>query len=134
MRSTLRTNVRKTTSNQVFVINWVLNLNVIYNVADSSQFCAFEEYVNSSLAHNDVLYERKTKQECEDLCERTTSFNCRGYSTLKLNNRFNCYLHSEDTKIHGPKLLTSNSQSTYYEKARCINSEAISSPINILIN
>ncbi|XP_019870370.2 uncharacterized protein LOC109598907 [Aethina tumida] len=89
--------------------------------SNSSQFCAFEEYVNSSLAHNDVLYERKTKQECEDLCERTTSFNCRGYSTLKLNNRFNCYLHSEDTKIHGPKLLTSNSQSTYYEKARCIN-------------
>ncbi|CAH0556103.1 unnamed protein product [Brassicogethes aeneus] len=91
---------------------------------DLSQFCAYEEYINSTLSHSDAYYESKTKEECEDLCEKSTQFHCRGYSLMKTKSRvdrFHCNLHSEDTKIHGPKLLDQIPGGTYFEKARCIN-------------
>lgn len=93
-------------------------------LADAKEFCAYEEYENATLTHVDAFYSKKTKEECEKLCEEATAYHCRGYSVVIVsrNNRLgNCFLHSEDTKVHGPKLLTSNYLGRYYEKARCLN-------------
>ncbi|KAJ8964562.1 hypothetical protein NQ314_004866, partial [Rhamnusium bicolor] len=84
----------------------------------SEKFCAYEEYDNVTLAHSDVLFERKTKEECQKLCEEFQNFNCMGFSII---NKHVCLLHSEDSKIHGPKILREKVRSTYYEKARCLN-------------
>lgn len=94
-----------------------------WNIVDSItflEFCAYEEYDNVTLAHSDVLFERKSKQDCQTLCEEFKNFNCRGYSIVSGNL---CYLHSEDSKVFGPTLLKVNPLSIYYEKARCLNSE-----------
>lgn len=93
-------------------------------LADSRDFCAYEEYENATLTHVDAFYSKKTKEECERLCDNATSYHCRGYSLVNpaRNIRWgNCFLHSEDTKVHGPKLLTSTDFGRYYEKARCLN-------------
>ncbi|XP_018568648.1 uncharacterized protein LOC108908940 isoform X2 [Anoplophora glabripennis] len=82
-----------------------------------NEFCAYEEYENVTLSHSDILFEKRTKDECQHLCEEFTNFVCRGFSII--NNV--CWLHSEDSKIHGPKILKENAKSTYYEKARCLN-------------
>ncbi|KAJ8986008.1 hypothetical protein NQ317_013892 [Molorchus minor] len=91
----------------------------------SSEFCAYEEYDNVTLGHADILFGKKTKEECQKLCEEFQNFNCRGFTVVDNNI---CLLHSEDTKVHGPKILEENSQSTYYEKATCLNITVSCSP------
>lgn len=88
------------------------------------EFCSYEEYENATLTHVDSLYVKKTKEECQSLCDTTTTYHCRGYSVVPLSENsklHSCFLHSEDTKVHGPKLLTPVSFAKYYEKARCLN-------------
>ncbi|KAK9737821.1 PAN domain [Popillia japonica] len=89
-------------------------------------FCPYEEYDNIILSHSDVLHENKTKEECENLCQNSQEFNCRGYSIWPLtqsatNTRFICLIHSEDSKLLGPKLLADKTGSTHFEKAPCLN-------------
>lgn len=90
-------------------------------------FCAYEEYVNVTLIHHDELYENGSKSDCQELCDKSTMYNCRGFTILQMPNRSSpvCLLNSEDSKIYGPKLLRSNSQATYYERATCLNSKLI---------
>ncbi|RZC38532.1 uncharacterized protein BDFB_011024, partial [Asbolus verrucosus] len=88
---------------------------------DQDEFCAYEEYSNVTLMHNDIYYENKTKDSCQQLCEETEIFNCRGYSLVANKKSFDCFIHSEDSKIHGPRLLIENPFGKYYEKAQCIN-------------
>lgn len=80
------------------------------------------------LGHADDVHEETTKEECEHLCEKTEKFNCRGYTILPMelinetsSMKFQCFVHSEDSKIHGPQLLKSHPNATYYERASCIN-------------
>nr|XP_023023455.1 uncharacterized protein LOC111511655 [Leptinotarsa decemlineata] len=84
----------------------------------NGDFCAYEEYANITLAHSDIAYQQKTKEECQNICETFKTFNCRGFSFI--NNNL-CYLHSEDSKIFGPILLRDQKNSVYYEKASCLN-------------
>ncbi|CAH1101390.1 unnamed protein product [Psylliodes chrysocephalus] len=88
------------------------------NAVSSNEFCAYEEYDNTTLAHSDILFEKKTKEECQKLCDQFLHFNCRGYSIIEGKT---CYLHSEDSKIYGPNALRFRQGSTYYEKANCLN-------------
>ncbi|XP_030768122.1 uncharacterized protein LOC115891723 [Sitophilus oryzae] len=76
---------------------------------------------NVILSHADLLYTQKTKEECQILCESFNRFNCRGFSIISGKTNNVCLLHSEDSKLHGPKLLEPSSDSKYYEKARCLN-------------
>jgi hypothetical protein len=50
------------------------------------------------------------------------TFNCRGYSVVSTNKVSDCFLHSEDSKVHGPRLLQENFAGTYFEKAPCLDS------------
>lgn len=70
-----------------------------------------------------MKYDYKSKNECEQICENTTIFNCRGYSITTINSTQVCLVHSEDSKLHGPKSLTETDGARYYEKARCLNSK-----------
>lgn len=92
-----------------------------------SDFCSYEEYENATLRHVDELIDIKTKEECQSLCDNSAKYNCRGYSLLpsSITGLYTCYLHSEDTKVHGPKLLVAKPFSKYFERARCLNSETI---------
>ncbi|XP_060528919.1 uncharacterized protein LOC132703587 isoform X2 [Cylas formicarius] len=90
------------------------------NKATRNEFCAYEEYDNVILDHSDVMFRDKTKEECQNLCDQSSSFNCRSFSVINGNTN-RCLLHSEDSKIHGPKLLKSHDHSKYYERARCLN-------------
>ncbi|XP_030758792.1 uncharacterized protein LOC115884372 [Sitophilus oryzae] len=87
----------------------------------TKDYCAYEEYENVILSHADLLYTQKTKEECQILCESFNRFNCRGFSIISGKTNNVCLLHSEDSKLHGPKLLEPSSDSKYYEKARCLN-------------
>lgn len=88
-------------------------------------FCSYEEYENATLRHIDEIFTSKTKDECKNLCDNNTKYNCRGYSLLpsRINGVYTCYLHSEDTKLHGPKILEAKLFAKYFEKARCLNSK-----------
>ncbi|XP_076265631.1 uncharacterized protein LOC143199593 isoform X2 [Rhynchophorus ferrugineus] len=86
----------------------------------NNEFCAYEEYENVILSHVDLSIQHKTKEECQRLCESTTTFNCRGFSVIRGDSNL-CFLHSEDSKLHGPKLLKPTQNAAYYEKARCLN-------------
>lgn len=63
------------------------------------------------------------------LCDSNSNFHCRGYSLLpkisRNNNRYtstyDCHIHSEDSKLHGPKLLMEQPRGLYYERAPCLN-------------
>jgi hypothetical protein len=88
---------------------------------DKSEFCSYEEYDNATLRHNDLYYEKKTKENCQELCEGMKTFNCRGYSVVSTNKVSDCFLHSEDSKVHGPRLLQENFAGTYFEKAPCLD-------------
>lgn len=62
------------------------------------------------------------------LCDSNSNFHCRGYSLLpnftqnnRYNLKYNCHIHSEDSKVHGPKLLKEQSKGVYYERAPCLN-------------
>lgn len=87
----------------------------------SIEFCTYDEYNNTTLKHSDLLLSSLNGQQCRQKCDSFRSFNCRAYSTVPTANTINCILHSEDSKLVGPKLLTP-SQGNYYEKARCLNS------------
>lgn len=50
------------------------------------------------------------------------TFNCRGYSVVSTNKVSDCFLHSEDSKVHGPRLLQENLAGAYFEKAPCLDS------------
>lgn len=86
----------------------------------SQAYCAYEEYENVILSHSDLQYKGNNKDECQAFCENATSFICRGFSVTG-NSANVCLLHSEDTKLHGPKLLKPSELSTYYERARCLD-------------
>ncbi|KAJ3626559.1 hypothetical protein MTP99_017046 [Tenebrio molitor] len=88
---------------------------------DKSEFCSYEEYDNATLRHNDLYYEKKTKENCQELCEGMKTFNCRGYSVVSTNKVSDCFLHSEDSKVHGPRLLQENVAGAYFEKAPCLD-------------
>ncbi|KAG5894169.1 hypothetical protein JTB14_001864 [Gonioctena quinquepunctata] len=91
----------------------------IYNNQNiNGEFCAYEEYANVTLEHSDIAFQEKSKVECQNLCETFKTFHCRAFSIINSNL---CYLHSEDSKIFGPTLLRKWQNSTYYEKASCLN-------------
>lgn len=88
----------------------------------SNAFCGYEEYTGVIFSHIDIIYQSKTKEECEELCDHFLEFNCRGFSLIPQNqNLFICHLHSEDSKVHGPRLLLETANGSFYEKPRCIN-------------
>lgn len=91
---------------------------------NEDEFCSYEEFDNATLGHSDLLYEDETKESCQDLCEKTEIFNCRGYSIVARNGSFDCFLHSEDSKVHGPRLVVDNFRGKYFEKAPCLNSKS----------
>ncbi|XP_044261886.1 uncharacterized protein LOC123009553 isoform X2 [Tribolium madens] len=88
---------------------------------DEDEFCTYEEYDNATLGHSDLFFQNQTKDSCKSLCEKTQIFNCRGYSVVERKRSFDCYLHSEDSKVHGPRLVQNNFQGRYFEKAPCLN-------------
>lgn len=91
---------------------------------NASEFCSYEEYENVTLSHVDGIYKKQTKEGCRKMCESMVAFSCRGYSIVPENTKngmYTCLLHSEDTKIHGPKLLKPTNFGRYYERARCLN-------------
>ncbi|KAK9880032.1 hypothetical protein WA026_008548 [Henosepilachna vigintioctopunctata] len=91
------------------------------NNDSKNTFCAYEEYGNVIQQHTDLMYENKTKPECEKLCDDIKIFHCRGFSLNPSPSKYTCLLHSEDTKIYGPRSLIQFKNGFYYEKARCLN-------------
>lgn len=61
-------------------------------------------------------------------------FNCRGYSIISIvgSNKFICLIHSDNSKIYGPRSLETHKKAQFYEKARCLNSKAISIVCNFI--
>lgn len=102
----------------------------IFFLVSKNQFCIYEEYEDVLLDHVDEIYENKTKDECKALCDNSGNINCRGYGleptneTLKITSGtfYRCLISSEDSKVHGPRLLTDHKGAKYYEKAPCLNS------------
>lgn len=92
-----------------------------FQTGSKNAFCAYEEYGDVVLQHVDLIYERKTKSECEDICDKLTIFHCRGFSLKPAQYSFTCLIHSEDSKIYGPRLLEETRKGFYYEKAKCLN-------------
>lgn len=90
-------------------------------VENLREYCSYEEYLNSTLASSDLLFANLSKNKCQQECEELQSFNCRGFSVVPTGRTFNCFLHSEDSKIHGPRLINGNVLGTYFEKVHCIN-------------
>ncbi|XP_050314459.1 uncharacterized protein LOC126748949 isoform X2 [Anthonomus grandis grandis] len=88
------------------------------NNENNKYFCAYEEYQDMLFLHGDLTFQNTSKEDCNDLCEFNEAFTCRGFSIMK---PLTCILHSEDTKLRGPRMLTPASGSSYYEKARCLN-------------
>lgn len=94
------------------------------SLVHESEFCSYEEYENATFTHVDQFFNDVSKEECQRRCETTQNYNCRGYSIVPLRNQrgiYSCYLHSEDTKVNGPKVLEATNLGKYYEKARCLN-------------
>ncbi|XP_044754942.1 uncharacterized protein LOC123313905 [Coccinella septempunctata] len=91
-----------------------------YN-GSKNTFCAYEEYGDVLLQHVDLIYEKKSKSECEEICDKLTIFHCRGFSLKPAQTGFTCLIHSEDSKINGPRLLEESRKGFYYEKAKCLN-------------
>lgn len=90
-------------------------------ILGSKEFCTYDEYDNTTLKHRDLLLTSLNNEQCRQQCDTYATFNCRGYSVIPTSNSAsNCILHSEDSKLVGPKLLK-NSPGTFYEKARCLN-------------
>ncbi|KAK4875890.1 hypothetical protein RN001_012312 [Aquatica leii] len=102
----------------------------------ASTFCAYEEYDHSILAHIDIEHFNKTRPECEKICEETTVFNCRGYSLIPTTTYgiYTCLIHSENSKIHGPKLLIPIDGANFYEKARCLNISVTCSETHVMVH
>lgn len=100
-------------------------------LATTDEFCAYEEYENVTIAHVEQIHQKKSKSECQRLCDNTTSFNCRGYTIVPNENmvtvnqgvddKYTCLIHSEDSKINGPSSFVDASGAKYYEVARCLN-------------
>ncbi|KAL3269282.1 hypothetical protein HHI36_008358 [Cryptolaemus montrouzieri] len=91
-------------------------------VISKNTFCSYEEYGDVILQHVDIIYEEKTKTECETLCNNLKEFHCRGFSLRPTpTTKYSCLLHSEDVKIYGPRSLVELKNAFYYEKARCLN-------------
>lgn len=78
---------------------------------------AYEEYDNAVFIHEDALITNVTKDECQNKCDFFEKFNCRGYTFTPQQ----CALHSEDTKLRGPRALSNHQGATYHEKVNCIN-------------
>lgn len=79
----------------------------------------------------DDSYENKTKSECQSLCDSNFNFHCRGFSLLPILPQntyalptYHCLIHSEDSKVHGPKLLKDYVGAKYFERAPCINGKS----------
>ncbi|KAF5298149.1 hypothetical protein FQA39_LY02573 [Lamprigera yunnana] len=89
----------------------------------SNTFCAYEEYEKGILEHVEMRFGNKTRLECENICDNTAEFHCRGFSLLSMNiyDKYTCLIHSENTKIHGPKLLKVIDRAKFFERARCLN-------------
>ncbi|KAH1009360.1 hypothetical protein HUJ04_001723 [Dendroctonus ponderosae] len=83
-----------------------------------NEYCTYEEYGDVAFKHKDLRLLNMTKDQCQHQCEVYQAFNCRGFS---LDSGKKCILHSEDTKLRGPRILVSKQGATYYEKARCLN-------------
>nr|XP_022918554.1 uncharacterized protein LOC111427577 isoform X1 [Onthophagus taurus]XP_022918556.1 uncharacterized protein LOC111427577 isoform X1 [Onthophagus taurus]XP_022918557.1 uncharacterized protein LOC111427577 isoform X1 [Onthophagus taurus] len=101
------------------------------SLSNKEDFCSFEEYFNKTLTHTDLQINGITKKECENKCLNTEEFVCRGYSFIEKSNV--CLLHSEDSKIRGPKLLEKNELGNYYEKAPCLNISVQCTDKNMII-
>ncbi|XP_057669969.1 uncharacterized protein LOC130902128 [Diorhabda carinulata] len=101
------------------------------NIENRNEFCAYEEYENMTLSNKDMLFERKTKEECQKMCDIFEPFNCRSFTIINGNL---CYLHSEDTKIYGPNSLQDLAGAIYYEKANCLNISVTCSETYMTIN
>ncbi|XP_066149792.1 uncharacterized protein [Euwallacea fornicatus] len=86
---------------------------------DNEGYCSYEEYEDVVQLHGDVLYEKMSKEDCQKQCDIYEGFNCRGFSVI--SNLQLCILHSEDTKLRGPRILAPHKGGFYYEKARCLN-------------
>lgn len=94
-------------------------LRKIPSTQDMENDChAYEEYDNVAFLHGDALITNVTKEECQEKCDVFDKFNCRGYTFTPQQI---CALHSEDTKLRGPRALTDHQGATYHEKVSCIN-------------
>lgn len=76
------------------------------------------------------MFNNVSQQECEHICDTSLTFNCRGYSTVPLklpgnSPNISCLLHTEDSKLVGPKLIDDYTGAKYYERARCLNGKKI---------
>ncbi|XP_065173640.1 uncharacterized protein [Atheta coriaria] len=93
----------------------------------TNEFCAFEEYPNVMLTHVDAVYPNLTNVQCQRECEQYTAFRCRGYSLIPSfkasmsHQQYMCLVHSENSKVHGPKSLREHPGAMYYERAPCLN-------------
>ncbi|KAL1498109.1 hypothetical protein ABEB36_008963 [Hypothenemus hampei] len=118
-RHLMPTGYRVSTFNDYYLENQCeISDNLTNKDTGQTNYCTYEEYDEVQFKHADVLLENRTKDDCERECNTYENFNCRGYTISKENS---CMLHSEDTKLMGPRILSSNKQFTYYEKARCLN-------------
>lgn len=105
-----------------------------YHQGYNNTFCAYEEYGDVLLQHVDLMFEKKTKSECEEICNGIKVFHCRGFSLKPSASGFTCLIHSEDSKVYGPRLLEEVSKGFYYEKARCLNITVTCTEESITIN
>lgn len=92
------------------------------------EFCSFEEFDNAQLSHTDNIFRNRTKLNCQNLCDKTKFYHCRAYSVIPEKDKqpgkeqkFQCKLHSEDSKVHGPRLLIESEGAKYYERVPCLN-------------
>ncbi|KAH1001360.1 hypothetical protein HUJ05_010884 [Dendroctonus ponderosae] len=98
--------------------NETVGLCTLSNKHQDNEYCTYEEYGDVAFKHKDLRLLNMTKDQCQHQCEVYQAFNCRGFS---LDSGKKCILHSEDTKLRGPRILVSKQGATYYEKARCLN-------------
>lgn len=92
------------------------------------EFCSYEEFDNVQLSHVDNIFPNRTKRDCQNLCDKMDFYHCRAYSVklekgkqLGKEQKFLCNLHSEDSKVHGPRLLVESEGAKYYERVPCLN-------------
>lgn len=96
-------------------------VDAVSKAAADNGYCTYEEYEEVAFRHQDALYRNLTKNQCQKNCDVFVDFNCRGFTFYQRLKK--CILHSEDTKLRGPRVLVAEQGATYYEKARCLNSK-----------
>jgi hypothetical protein len=88
--------------------------------------CDYESMEGMDLGRGDLQVASPTMEQCRQMCDATTVFNCRSFTFFSLTKM--CHLSGDDVISAGQNSVVPAQGAMYYQKSPCLDRESTNVP------